>query len=205
MSGSPHQPPGRSREPQPVHDRNLVPSVVAGTIRNSFVTQDLRHELLNGLWADLKRFAARNVRNIELSRIRGIEGVRVHGPVVRHGALIVSALAALLECERIFEFGSVDGETSWLLAHNLPTVQIYTFDSEPTAIRGTRVREAAEDGRITTLHGESASFDFSPYSGTIDLVHIDGRHRQRSLVSDTDAAFGLLSELGTIIWYGYTY
>jgi hypothetical protein len=188
-------------------DWPAIPSVVAGVIRNSFSEpKDVRRRLLDNLWIELRRFGAPNVRNIELSGIRDIQSVRVEGPVIRHSALIVSALSTLLECERIFDIGTSEGETSWLLAHNHPKARIYTFDAEssaPTAGR-RRFHETIEASRITELRGDSATFDFSPYSGVIDLVHIDASHRKGSIRSDTDAAFSLLSELGSIVWYGYT-
>src|SRR5438132_4224 len=101
-----------SRE-DPNVNRRVLPGVVAGALRNSVADpRDLREGLLRNVWTELKRFSARNVRTIEMGRIRGIHRVTVEGPVVRHGTLIVSALAAVLECERIFEFGTSDGETS---------------------------------------------------------------------------------------------
>ena len=187
--------------------RPVLPTVVAGVIRNSFAEpKGVRRRLLDNLWIELKRYGAPNVRNIELSRIRDIQSVRVEGPVVRHGALIVSALSMLLESEQIFDFGTSDGETSWLIAHNHPKVRIYTFDGESSSPAGDRRRfdDTIEASRITELRGDSATFDFSPYSGLIDLVHIDASRRPGSIRSDTDAAFSLLSELGSIVWYGYT-
>ena len=113
--------PSRDRPIQPIGNLRIAPGVLAGALRNSFAdSRDLRHGLLRNMWVELKRFGARNVRTVDLARIRGIHRVNVEGPVVRHGSLVVSAVAALLECERIFEFGTSDGETSRLLAHNLP-------------------------------------------------------------------------------------
>ena len=192
---------------EPLGDAQIFGGVVAGVIRNSLAhSQDARRRFLEGLWIELKRFGAANVRNIELSRIRGIESVRVEGPVLHHGTLVISALSALLECERIFEFGASDGESAWLLAHNAPTVRIYTFDSESPSLpaRHSRFRGTPEESRITQLFGDAATFDFSSYSGTIDLVLINGSHRSGFMRSDTEAAFSMLSELGSIVWYGYT-
>lgn len=197
----------RDQPTQPIGNLRILPGVVSGALRNSFADpRDLRYGLLRNVWVELKRFAAQNVRTVELSRIRGIHRVTVDGPVVRHGSLVVSALAALLECERIFDFGTSDGDTSRLLAHNLPGAQIYTFEASPGArhARAGSIPTAPASG-IARLYGDSATFDFSPYSGSIDLVHIDGASRVESLGADADAAFGMLSELGSIIWYGYSY
>jgi len=188
-----------------IGDLRIAPRVVAGAIRNAFADpHDLRDGLLRNVWIELKRFSAQNVRTVELTRIRGIDRVNVEGPVSRHGALIVSALATLLECERIFEFGGSDGETARLLARNLPAAEIYSFEAGPT-------REGPFDllptlgTRIANLSGDANTYDFLPYSGTIDLVHIDASQRVDFLRADTDAAFGMLSELGSIVWYGYSF
>jgi hypothetical protein len=180
----------------------ILPGVVARVVGRSLVGRGDRHGFVDGLWIELKRYGARSVESIPLSRIRGIDQISVQGPVVRQGTLIVSALAELLECDRVFDFGASDGETAWILARNLPTARIYAFGAEPVA-RGRDAR--SRDNRITLMQGNSATFDFSPYEGVIDLVHIDCSQRRRLLIADTAAAFGMLSELGAIVWYGYAY
>jgi hypothetical protein len=194
----------RERRIEPIGNLRMAAGVVAGAVRNSFAyPEDLRRGFLRSVWVELKRFAARNVRTVQLNRIRGIERVSVEGPVLRHGMLVVSALATLLECERVFEFGSFDGESARVLAHNLPTAEIYSFDASPPASRAAA--PGTTGARIANLIGNPETFDFAPYSGLMDLVHIDGSRRFDSLRADTDAAFGMLSELGSIVWYGYTY
>lgn len=192
---------------RPTGNLRILPGVVAGALRNSLADpHGLRYGLLRTVWVELKRFGARNVCTVELARIRGIHRVSVEGHVVHHGTLVVSALATLLECERIFEFGTSDGENARLLAHNLPAAEIYGFDYPSEAARaGASPSPPSRAMRIANLFGDSETFDFSPYTGSIDLVHIDGTRRAASLRADTDAAFGMLSELGSIIWYGYSY
>lgn len=190
----------------PSGNLRVVPGVVVGALMNSVTDPSELRRGLRNIWVELKRLGSRNVRTVELTSLRGIHRVSVEGPVVRHGALVVSALAALLECERIFEFGTSDGETSRLLARNLPAAEIYSFDTVPAAAPATAGAIAQALGpRIETLIGDSGTYDFLPYSGIIDLVHIDASQRLRFLRADTDAAFGMLSELGSIVWYGYSY
>ena len=189
----------------PVRDRQLAPGIVAGVIRNSIAGPDeLRARVLCDLWTELKRFGASGVRNIPLSRIRGIDKVRVDGPVVQRGPLVVSALAALLECERIFALGTALDDTCLLLAHNLPSVRIYHLGRPgSTQQAGIHLIEPAEAVRITRLVGDLDTFDVSAYSGRMDLVHIDASDAGGDIRSQTDAAFGLLSELGSIVWDNY--
>jgi len=207
-----------------VENRHILPTVVGGAIRRSIADRGLRATLGKAFWIELKRFSARGVRNIDISRIRGIEQVNVEGSVLRHCPLVLAALGRLLECHSVFEFGTFRGDTSWLLAHNLPDARIFTLDLPgPEAVktaelditdggeyfenwdRGSRFRGTAEASRITQLFGDSATFDFSPYSRRMDLVYIDASHSYSYVRSDTEAALEMLSETGTIVWDDYTY
>lgn len=182
----------------------------------------LRSHLFANLWIELKCYGARRVRNIALSRIRGIDRVRVDGPVRRHSPLVVTALATLLDAEIVFGLGPDRGDTAWLLAHNLPNAGIFWLDDglEPSTQakigltdrvyrlsggdHGLRTDATPEASRITRLRGDSTTFDFLGHSGTADLVYIEASRRYAYIKSDTEAAFGLLSELGSIIWDGYS-
>ena len=212
----------RARKIRRVRNSDILLGVVARAVRRSLGDPELRRRLLKEIWIALKRSAAQNVKAVELSRLRGIEAVRVDGPITRLCPLVLSALATILECETIFEFGTFRGETAWLLAHNLPKARIFTLDLPgqdahdhaaleltdgpeyfTTWDRGGRFRGTPEAERITQVLGDSATFDFAPYSGKVDLVYIDASHSY--VKADTESAFGMLSELGTIVWDDYTY
>ncbi|HKC91806.1 MAG TPA: class I SAM-dependent methyltransferase [Candidatus Limnocylindria bacterium] len=213
----------RHRRFRRVGNRDILPTVIGGALHRSFVDRALRAALGKALWIELKRFSASGVRNLDISRIRGIDKVNVEGAVLRHCPLVLTALARLLECDAIFEFGTYRGDTSWLLAHNLPEARIFTLDlAGPEAVeqaeldvtdpeyferwdRGARFRGTREASRITQLFGDSATFDFAPFSGKMDLVYIDASHSYSYARSDTEAAFGMLSETGTIVWDDYTH
>jgi hypothetical protein len=206
-----------------IRDRNIAAGVVAGVIRNWLsAAGPSRSQLLRDLWIELKRHGAPRVSNIELSQVRGIDRVHVDGPVRRHSPLVLTALSMLLECETVFELGPDMSGTTGLLVHNLPSAQVFLLDEiakppgqakpEPTdrlyhlpreTLAG-RLDANTEAGRVTHLSGDSFAFDFQPYSGTVDLVYIEGSRRYSHIESDTEAAFGLLSELGTIVWDGYS-
>ena len=69
---------------------------------------------------------------------------------------------------------------------------------------GSRFRNTSWAEKIQQLVGDSASFDFSPYHGTVDLVFVDGSHAYPYVRNDTEVAFQLLkSEGGTIVWHDY--
>jgi hypothetical protein len=193
VSASDSERPAKARR---VRDRNIALGVVAGLLRNSLTASAQRSHLLTTLWIELKRYGASGVSNIELSRLRGVDRVRVAGPVGRHSPLVLAALSILLECETVFEIGPDTVGVAALLAQNLPSARIFLLSE--------KAGRSTADGRVTRLDGDSYSFDFRPYSGTVDLVYVEASGRHSHLPSDTEAAFGMLSELGTIVWDGYS-
>ena len=218
----PRKPTSPPKDLRKVRNRHILPGVAAGVMRSTLDPRR-RHALLKDLWVDLKRVGAANVVNVPPERIRGIDVVRVTGSVSRVCRLVLAALSVLLEAESIFEIGTFAGEATWVLAHNQPKARVYTLDlpgPEAVAVAGLELTDpeyfahwdrggyfkgTPEAERITQLLGDSASFDFSPYSGKMDLVYIDASHSYSYVRSDTEAAFGMLSELGMIVWDDYTY
>lgn len=208
-----------------VRNRDILPGVVRDAIaRAAADPRGARTRLLKGLWIELKRFSAPHVMSVEPAQIAGLDLVRVDGHVMRHSPLVLCALAQLLGCRSIFEIGTFRGDTSWLLAHNLPQARVFTLDLpgpesaqrarlEITDVdeyfhtweRGARFRDTPESLRIIPLVGDSATFDFSPYRGAMDLVYIDASHSYSYVRADTEAALAMLSPTGTIVWDDYTY
>jgi len=204
---------------------NIVPAVLGGALANALADpRRLRRQLAKRMWIELKRFAAPRVASVDVASIAGIDQVRVEGTVLRRSPLVLCALAALLEPRTIFEFGTYHGDTTWLLARNVPGARISTLDFggleglhsaqlEVTDAdeyfrewgRGARFRGTPESERITQLVGDSATFDFSPYRGSIDLVYIDASHSYSYVRSDTEAALAMLSPTGAIVWDDYTH
>ena len=205
-----------------VRNRDIVPGVLAGLAR-ALGHAPQRSALLKALWIEAKRHAAPHVTSVEATRLLGIERANVRGPAWRYCPLLVAAIAMLAECRTIFEFGTYRGDTTWLLAHNVPGARVYTLDlpgpeamrsaslelTDPeyfaTFERGTRFRDTPEAERIVQLFGDAADFDFTPYRGAMDLVYVDASHSYSYVRSDTEAALGMLSDGGTIVWDDYTY
>ena len=208
-----------------VRNRDILPAVLRDAIARAVADpRSARSRLLKGLWIELKRFSAPNVVSVEPAEIAGLDRIRVDGHVMRHSPLVLCALAQLLACRSIFEIGTFRGDTSWLLAHNLPDARVFTLDLpgpesadrvrlEITDVdeyfhtweRGARFRDTPEGLRITALTGDSATFDFSPYRGAMDLIYIDASHSYSYVRADTEAALAMLSPTGAIVWDDYTY
>jgi predicted O-methyltransferase YrrM len=128
------------------------------------------------------------------------------------------AIARLRQPRTVFELGTYDGTTTMLLARNLPDACILTLDLDPALASiatvdgeidnarsgvGSRFIGHPEAQRIEQLIGDSRSFDFSPWFGSIDLVIVDAGHEYESASADTATAFQLLRPGGVIVWDDY--
>ena len=140
---------------------------------------------------------------------------------------ILSAFAAACRNgSKLFEIGTFDGRTTLNLAMNAPgTCHIYTLDLPPDQateyelLAGDRplVEKAAsglryekyrgvypfEISRIHQLLGDSATFDYSAYTGSCSLVFVDGSHSYEYALSDTHAAMKIVEKGGIILWHDY--
>jgi methyltransferase family protein len=213
-----------------VGNRDILTTVLAGVVERALRDpRTFRQQLVKDIFVAAKRFGAPHVRSIEVADIAGIEDVLICGGVTRkacgpqYDAFVAAALCRLWHCRSVFEIGTFQGETAWLIAHNNPDVLVYTLDlpglgaarhaalevTDPNYFdgwdRGARFRGTPEAARIVQLYGDSATFDYSPYRQRIDLVYIDASHSYSYVRSDTAAALNMLSERGSIIWDDYTY
>lgn len=207
-----------------VGNRHLLPGILGGLLRN--VARDPRSArdlLLKQVWIDIKRFAAPGVLNVQTVDIEGLADVVVRGAPARPQSVVLCGLCKVLGCRTVFEIGTFQGDTAWLLAHNDPALQVFTLDlpdlpgaghttfelTDPEYFarwdRGARFKGTPEEERITQLLGDSATFDYSPFAGMVDLVFIDASHNYSHVRSDTEAAWGMLSAGGAIVWDDYTH
>jgi hypothetical protein len=69
--------------------------------------------------------------------------------------------------------------------------------------RGEAYRGTEEEARITSLYGDSATFDFSPLAGQVDVVFVDGSHSHAYVKNDTERALEMLAPGGVIAWDDY--
>ena len=156
--------------------------------------------------------------------------VRVPEPTPQDGivsaleSLVIDGLVASHAPLRSFEFGTFDGRTTLTLAANCPHEgKVYTLDLpaerlETTGLQlehadrayvakplvGARLDGRPEAERVVQLLGDSASFDFGPYRGRVDLVFVDGAHSYDYVLSDSRNALEMLSpEKGVILWHDY--
>lgn len=136
--------------------------------------------------------------------------------------LTLCLLCRALEPRIVFEIGTFVGYTSLHMALNSPPeARIFTLDLPPgdrgTALSttatdhklidrdvGTAVFEGSEVARkIERLYGDSATFDFSPWHGDVDLFFIDGAHSYEYVRSDTLHAMRCARPGGVVVWHDY--
>lgn len=152
------------------------------------------------------------------------ELIAVNGNISVQELAVLASLVRLREPQRIFEFGTFDGRSTVNMAVNgTGQTHVFTLDLprematatsfklDPNDVQyivkeqsGARYRGSDVSGRITQLYGDSATFDFSPYQGTVDVVFVDGSHSYEYVLSDSRNAIQLLrGGRGVIIWHDY--
>ena len=152
-----------------------------------------------------------------------LEQDEANGNVTSFELLLISQWVAHQQARECFEIGTFDGRTTLNVAANLPADgHVYTLDLPATDIdrtthtiapgdqsfirkeqSGARFVGTAWESRITQLYGDSATFDYSPYEGKMDLVFVDGSHSYDYVKADTATALRLLKPGGTIFWHDY--
>lgn len=120
------------------------------------------------------------------------------------------ALAYLMQVLRpriIFEIGTFVGRTTRQLALNSPPdTQIFTLDLPRDQVAhdiGREFRGTPEAKKITQLHGDTRTFDYSPWHGRCNFVWVDACHDYPLVRQDTKASLRLRSDRGWIAWHDY--
>jgi hypothetical protein len=156
--------------------------------------------------------------------IQILEPAAVEGNISVLELMIIASLVRTLRPKRLFEIGTFDGRTTLNLAANsLPESIVFTLDlpreSRNSTVlplspgdlkcfaeRATACRFAGTEyeKRIVRLWGDSASFDFSPFLASTDLVFVDGSHSYEYVLKDSGTALTLLhNHRGLILWHDY--
>jgi predicted O-methyltransferase YrrM len=153
--------------------------------------------------------------------LREVEAV--DGNVSERELVAICRLTRALAPHRVFELGTFDGRTTLNLAANAPDARVFTLDLPRSGLgstagtieaserqyadkeaSGTRFAGSAEAARITQLYGDSATFDYAPYEGTMDLVFIDASHAYEYVLNDSLRALRLLRPSGgVVLWHDY--
>lgn len=152
------------------------------------------------------------------------EPVGVNGNISLLETVVLAGLLKKHKPDSIFEFGTFDGRSTLNMAANAgPAARVYTLDLPDGAgaataltpalaenalktarVTGARFRGTEFERKITQLRGDSASFDFSPYSGRMDFVFVDGSHAYEYVLNDSKKALALIGDRrGIVVWHDY--
>ena len=201
--------------------RQVLWRTIVGDIKHAARRPREFNQILRDLWPVAKGFAARGITSVELRQIDGLGEKPMTGYFDDPQRLIVAALCDSLGAKTFFEFGTYWGRTAWTVARNNPGIKVFTLDlPDREAVsqleleftdqyllqewrRGEAFQDTDEAARIETLFGDSATFDYSPYEASIDVVYIDGSHSYSYVKNDTEAALKMLGPGGVIIWDDY--
>lgn len=134
-----------------------------------------------------------------------------------HGeAFVLSLITAWLQPRRIFEIGTASGQGTLLMARQAIDARIDTLDlgNERPSLGvqrgqppwqdldtiGRAYKESPHTDRVHQHFGDSATFDFSPFAGAIDLVFVDGAHTYEYVASDSRRALEMIGSRGVVVW-----
>ena len=136
------------------------------------------------------------------------------------GLAFLVEIGRFVGARRVFEIGTYNGATAWCLARNLESAEVHTLDlpleNEPAlefgvSDAGNRIafeRPAYEvlplpTGRVVQHWGDSATFDFTAWRGSMDLVYVDGAHSHQYVRADSTTALDLVRDSGAVVWDDY--
>lgn len=156
--------------------------------------------------------------------IEVLDPVGVDGNVSPLELLLISTFIKTRNPTRIFEMGTFDGRTTLNMALNsTDNARLWTLDLPKTEIgntplplapldrqfidkdgSGARFTGKNEEKKITQLYGDTASFDFSKFNNSMDMVFVDASHSYEYLLNDSRVALKLLKDgKGIILWHDY--
>jgi predicted O-methyltransferase YrrM len=145
-------------------------------------------------------------------------------PVASFTADLVSMcmLCQILKPKVVLEIGTFHGSGALHWAANSPEAEVYTLDLPPETVPSLSLTKTdsmhisehrattqmafhgkPEADRIHCLYGDSATFDFSSFTGKVDLLFIDGAHSYEYVRNDTLRAAACCKPGGVIAWHDY--
>jgi hypothetical protein len=144
----------------------------------------------------------------------------VDGNVGMLELIVLARIVRERDPQEVFEIGTFNGRSTATLAANtgdqttiftldLPRAQAPSLSLTP-AERAFVEKESSGDvflasaymPKVRQLYGDSATFDFSPF--TADVVFVDGSHAYEYVVNDSGRALSMLRKgRGVILWHDY--
>ncbi|MCW9035315.1 MAG: class I SAM-dependent methyltransferase [Rhodospirillales bacterium] len=161
------------------------------------------------------------------TEIKFIATYRVTGGISDFESWILCNIAK--RSNKIFEFGTCTGKTTYLLAANAPKdkeTEIVTITLSPTEMDAYKdtagddsaavdaamqesvftkfyYSETPEAKQIKQLFGDTKDFDEEPHKGLYDLIFVDASHAKSYVESDSRKAISMLKPGGYVFWHDY--
>tara|TARA_X000000368_G_C22878160_1_gene644060 strand:+ start:59 stop:844 length:786 start_codon:yes stop_codon:yes gene_type:complete len=150
---------------------------------------------------------------------------KVIGMTSDYEAWILSTLSKI--SNKIFEFGTCSGKTTFLMALNSPEeAKIYTItlNLEMTndikknnldnriSFRNIKNESTYEkflfsgsevEKKINVIFENSINFNENKYQNSFDLIFIDGGHTYSIVKNDSEKSFKMINKNGIILWHDY--
>jgi predicted O-methyltransferase YrrM len=171
-----------------------------------------------------------NIRTLQLAQIfPGIDQVSVElgaiDPDTAHpnkvDMLYVVAISRFMKAKRLFEFGTYLGRTTAHLALGPDVEEVNTLDISPATdfesmklgtavsavlrrgLQGHFYKQCSAANKVNQLHGDSRTFDYSPYEKSMDFIFVDAGHTYEFVKNDTQKALTLGAPGRVIVWHDY--
>ena len=131
-------------------------------------------------------------------------------------------LCQIVQPKLIFEIGTFHGAGTLHWAANAPQADVYTLDLPPDTLPSLTTTTADEmhvsehtrkkrmffddhpaSQRIHCLYGDSAKYDFGPFTSKVDLFFIDGAHSYDYVQNDSLKALNCCHRGSIIAWHDY--
>ena len=150
---------------------------------------------------------------------------KIVGMTSDYEAWIISSLSKI--SNKIFEFGTCSGKTTYLMALNSPNdTQITTITLKPenlsdvekqfldnkTSFRNIINESIYEkflfsgtkyENKIDVIFQNSLTFDEKKFNNKFDLIFIDGGHTYSIVKNDSEKSFRMLRQNGIILWHDF--
>ena len=150
---------------------------------------------------------------------------KIVGMTSNYEAWIISCLSKI--SNKIFEFGTCSGKTTYLMALNSPEdSEIISLTLKPENLENIEKKNQDNkisyrniinesiyknflftgskfENKIKVIFQNSLDFDETQYTNFFDLIFIDGGHTYSVVKSDTQKAFKMINKNGIILWHDY--
>jgi Methyltransferase domain len=144
-----------------------------------------------------------------------------YGDMPIHELVVLCRSVRYRKPKVVFEIGTYLGGTTLQIAAN-SHAKVYTLDLPPQGQKeyvqpqiydpeldvfpdhpGVRFQSSPYADRIHQLFGDSQTYDFTPYHGSVDLVFVDGCHHYESVLHDSQIGLKMVSANGIVMWHDY--